>query len=338
MGGAAMRKLYCYYRVSGVSLVELMVAITIGLIITAAISTVFVTSKQTYNTQDKLARLQENGRFALQFIAKDLRLAGYYGCIDQINNMTVYSMLESGGPILDNFLTPLEATEGGANASDSITLRSADPANGVFITKEMPNTSAELDVNSLGSIKKGDIIMLSDCSSADVMQVTGVQDSPTRIQHNPGTETPGNKNPAWTNKPYGKDSKIMKFRAVRYFIANNARGTPVLFRAVNGEAPEELVEGIEQLQLLYGKDTDGDRAPNIYLKAGQAGLQTATDWSQVVTIRIGVLARTITEEGTDVDVNDYDVDDDGDKTDRQAPNDRHKRRIFLATVRLRNLP
>jgi len=73
----------------GFSLVELMVALTLGLIILSAVSMLFVSSKKTYTSQDRQARLQENSRFAMHFIIKDLRLTGYYGCVDEINPDTV---------------------------------------------------------------------------------------------------------------------------------------------------------------------------------------------------------------------------------------------------------
>ena len=61
----------------GLSLVELLVAMTVGLLLTAGVLTVFVNSKQTYRVQDNLSHLQENGRFALILLGNALRMAGY---------------------------------------------------------------------------------------------------------------------------------------------------------------------------------------------------------------------------------------------------------------------
>ena len=68
-------------KTPGFTLVELMVAITIGLIILAVLSQVYVGSKRTYRSQEALSRLQENGRYAIDFLGRDLRVAGYMGCI-----------------------------------------------------------------------------------------------------------------------------------------------------------------------------------------------------------------------------------------------------------------
>ena len=61
----------------GLSLVELMIAMTIGLFLLAAIGSVFLSSKQTYRTGDNLSRMQENGRFAVDWLGKEIRVAGY---------------------------------------------------------------------------------------------------------------------------------------------------------------------------------------------------------------------------------------------------------------------
>ena len=64
---------------AGFSLVEFMVAMAIGLILVGAVLAVFVNSSSTYTVNQSVARLQENGRYALDEITQDLQLAGYWG-------------------------------------------------------------------------------------------------------------------------------------------------------------------------------------------------------------------------------------------------------------------
>ena len=95
-------------RQRGMSLVELMVAMTIGLIITVVIANLFIGTKETYRTQDDLSRMQENLRFAFQVIGRTVRLAGYRAdwnrTVDQV--------------FLGN--SPVDGTNGaGANGSDT---------------------------------------------------------------------------------------------------------------------------------------------------------------------------------------------------------------------------
>lgn len=347
---------------AGFTLVELMVALTIGLIILAAVSSLFVSSKATYTAQDNMARLQENARFAMHFLTKDLRLAGYYGCVDEITPESINITLNDPTNFNFNAQIPIEGLDGGSGTpvwfpsgaaaglpsnavpgSDAVTVRFADPSTIVNITKEMPNTSAELDVSSTAGFSVGDVIVLSDCASADVMQITEVQESAKKLQHRPSNPDntkspphPGNSTQK-LKKAYGPPGgEIMRFVTRRYFVATGASGNPALFRNQNGGPAEELVDGVELIKILYGRDTDSDRVPDYYTKAGSAGLDEAHEWSSVVSVRIGVLMRTLNEKSTEVDVQSYDVDGDG-VDDFTAPGDRYTRRLFTSTVLLRNL-
>jgi type IV pilus assembly protein PilW len=67
---------------AGLSLVELMIAIAIGLVIMAALTTLFAHSSRTREELERNSRQIENGRFALELVSSDLRLAGFYGELD----------------------------------------------------------------------------------------------------------------------------------------------------------------------------------------------------------------------------------------------------------------
>ena len=63
----------------GLSLVELMISITIGLIILAALTTLFINQSRTRVELDKSNRMIDNGRYAMEILSNDLRLSGYFG-------------------------------------------------------------------------------------------------------------------------------------------------------------------------------------------------------------------------------------------------------------------
>ena len=350
-------------NIRGLSIVELMIALTIGLVILVAVTTLLVNSKRAYTTQDRLARVQENGRFAMQFLIKDLRLAGYYGCsndITSINNTLDTSDPSKFYPF--NAAYPLEGLEAAGGAwypsnsttmpskpvkagTDAVAIRKLDPSSSFSLVKEMPNESAVLFLDSASGLKDGDVVMVSDCSSGDLFQITNIQDGSgvnsgkKGVVHNPGGGDPGNATQELSKSYSPPGASIMKFTSSKYFISTGAGGGPALFRedeTVTPPVAEELVEGIESLQILYGKDTDGDKMPNIYLKAGASGLETESDWNSVVSVRVGVLAVTTNQEDAETDSASYDVDKDG-TDDLIAPGDRNKRRVFLSTVVMRNM-
>jgi type IV pilus assembly protein PilW len=66
-------------KMSGFTLVELMVTLVISMAILAALSQAFVSGNTAYSVQDRLGELQENGRYALYFMQRDIRMAGYPG-------------------------------------------------------------------------------------------------------------------------------------------------------------------------------------------------------------------------------------------------------------------
>ena len=68
------------HRQRGLSLVEIMVALAVGVVLLTGVVQIYASTKATYRLQDNLARLQENGRFALDFLTRDVRMAGYHGC------------------------------------------------------------------------------------------------------------------------------------------------------------------------------------------------------------------------------------------------------------------
>lgn len=371
----------------GFSLVELMVALTIAMIILAASVALMVNSKQSYTTQDGLARLQENARFAMQFLLRDIRMAGYYGCADDITS--VKSFLNAGNGFSFSFSNRIEGSEAGGvfNPSgtslstagintgtasgniwpntDAIAMRMLDASNPFALQGSMPQTSSSLKVNAGSGLAAGDVIMLTDCSNADMFQITNMNPNGgfDLVVHNPGSGSPGNNpanNPMKLSKKYQVNSQVMKFISVVYYIG---RGTadpsrPALWRqalvtntgaGTSTPTNQELVEGIESLQITYGVDTNGDRIPDYYLQANDASLGgTSTNWDKVVAVRIGILATTLTNDstpgntgkqsGTDLDKLTYDVNgytwpQAGDR----ATGDRRQRRAFVSTVIPRNL-
>jgi len=66
-------------REGGFSLVELMIASTLGLLILTTMVTVYVSTSQTRQEVDKASRQIENGRFAIQMLREDIQLAAFYG-------------------------------------------------------------------------------------------------------------------------------------------------------------------------------------------------------------------------------------------------------------------
>lgn len=273
----------------GLTLVELMVAITVGLILTAGIIQIFVNSKQTYRVEESLSRLQESGRMALDFIANDIRMASYWGC--QHTPSDVENDLDTSGPgYIDFTSSGVTGTEGGG-APDSITLSGADSSPGVT---PQPNgggavystsASTALQINLPNDLKSGDLVLVSDCTGGDIFQITGADPSAGGVvDHAVGAGSPGNT--SQLSKAYQGDASIFYMHQVVYTIKNGVDGQPALWRSDNGN-DQEIVDDVSDLQILYGEDMDSDRSVDTYVTA-----DNVTDFDNVYSVRVQLTVQT----------------------------------------------
>ena len=377
-------------RSRGFSLVELLVAITIGAIILAGAITLFVNNRDTYKTTNELSRLQETARYALGMMIKDIRMAGYFGCADRLDTVTDNNGAAAGdlwnpanpiegweggvagnylpsnvagvpgaggagfGSFVDNIADNPGATDGddgwvlalGGIVPDSITLRyltgnmnDAVGAAGILdnqVTADASNGAGSvITVDSAIGFSVNQVAAITDCGGSDVFQIDAVNTGP-----------PATVQASALSRGYNAVSNpmIAPFVGVRYYIGANGRSPnpttdpyPSLYRAIVSsggltEAPQELFEGIESLQLLYGEDTNADGAPDLYANADGIG-----SWTNVVSVRLSILVRTIDQRGradaANIDTNTYQVNNDL----FNPVDDRRRRRVFTTTVTVRNL-
>lgn len=281
----------------GLSLIELMVALVLGLIISAAIIQVFLTSKNVYRMQDAMARIQENGRFAVDYISRDLRMAGYMGCgnLDRIPVNVITATPADWEFDSDNFLIGQNDVLGtnalGAKAGTDIVQMRRASGDSVRLTGNLSTSNANIQlVDNRHGFKQGDTLMISDCVSADVFNVVNSPqinntDKKITIAHSSGGNTSNR-----LSKLYGPDAEVMAFQRVTYYVAaSNANpGVDALWILVEGSTaagvPVELVDGVENLQFEYGVDTSGNRSVNEYRTA-----TSVSDWSRVVSVRFSLL-------------------------------------------------
>jgi len=333
------------HKQNGISLIEILVALALSLIILAGVMHIFLNNKQTYRVQEAFARLQESGRFAMQFITKDLRMAGYVGCggkINSPNNIANYyppppapndNTADEVSMFTGSGIEGFEFSSLPIALSDAISLTSAKVVAGSDIVriKRAASTGARLTGNmtadnaniqldgttALGLFADNDYIFISDCEAADIFVANNVSASA-------GTITIAHSNAVnldnKLSKAYQQDAEVYKFVNTTYYIGNNVAGEPALYRRTLLNAgdlsEEELVEGVEDLQLLYGEDTDNDSAPNIYVDAS-----SVTDWNNVVAVRVELQVRSL---------------EDNLAKSMTAYGDRKLRRTFTTSIAIRN--
>jgi type IV pilus assembly protein PilW len=334
--------------------VEIMVALAISLVLLLGVIQIFMGSKKTYRMQEALSRVQENGRFAISFLSRGARLVGFRGCLP-VSSSNVENILNDQGNYGWNINAELEGHDGGSastwdpvlptilvgavvDGTDVVTERSMSP-DGISLVSPFSD-SAQLFVDpSLSDFADGEILMVTDCKQGSVFQATNIQASGGKIDvvhSSSGGFTPGNAGPQLANT-YGADAKLARMQTSAYYIGiSTDTGNPALFRshlvttggANNALQSEELVDNVEDMQILYGEDTDNDGSANRYVNASSVG-----DMSNVVALRIAVLVRSDDFiKSADDTATTYTLLD---KTDGPF-NDRRLRRVFITTVALRN--
>jgi type IV pilus assembly protein PilW len=314
------------FRQRGVSLIELMIALVIGLILLGGLIQIYLSTKQSYNAQEQLARMQESGRFAMDVITRDLRRSGYWG--GNVDTATV-----TGDP--GRVLNPTNACIGTADVDwgRMITWRVSglNNANADYGCA----TGYDTDLNS-------DILTVRYAGPEPLAALATLENDRLYMRSTlfAGRLMTGKESASAENllPPDDPDTPAHLFAQVRpvvshsYFIGvsdNVCAGQPIpgLFRvrldaAGTPGAVEEIAPGIEQLQVRYLHGGS-------YVDAGTVG----NDWVNVRAVRVWLLARgQCPEPGLNSTI-EYPM---GDVTWPPAP-DNFRRQLYVSTIMLRNM-
>lgn len=369
----------------GLSLIELMVAMTIGLIITIAVVQIFSSSRSTYQLDEGLARLQENARFSMEFLTREIRPAGHMGCL---RNVTPFNNVSAAAPF--NFSIPIQGFEysgtapgntyaysgavypadstalwnpalditlilgsgaGGAMAgTDAIVVRHVNSAPVALVAPYNDPTQVFLSPGGSNSFTVGQTALISNCEKASLFKIT---DKTGDILAHDGTEnfcstwTAGAANCPTDEQQYGPDSEVAQAQTFAFYIANGTNNVPSLWQATLTGPPAELVEGVENMQIMYGVDsatavgTNSSGQPNQYLTA--SAVTTGGLWGRVISVRISLLLSTVNTTGQaggpTLDANATYLlagSDAANGVTINPPDDRRRRRVFETTILLRN--
>lgn len=332
------------HKQSGLSMIELMISVTLGCLLLAGMTTVFVNVSNTRQEVEKAGRQIENGRYGMQLLSDDLASSGFLAEFDP---------------------TPLDTTAlaalPDACATDQATLQSALPLHVQGYDNGAGAPSCLTDVKT-----DTDIVVVRRASTC----VAGATNCDAFVAGQPyfqaslcapatgGTQL--SSSPA-TNADYAAQfyalesttaalvrnktdctavADIRRYRTHIYFIANNSVGSdgiPTLKRAELGAGAftiVPLVEGIDNLQLEYGIDADNNGTPDSY----NADPGTVASWRNVMSVKLNLLARNTEKTTGYTDARTFTLGQKADGTDNTVGpfGDYYKRHGYTAVVRLAN--
>jgi len=331
----------------GLSLIELMIALLLSSFITLGILTMYLDSTETSQVSRSLARVQEAGRISLDLIARDVRMAGFAGCADPLQDLSPAfdaSTLDAvffgsslrgarvGGDNWDDAVGNVDVAALEDNAvvdSDVLQLRRAS---GPFVTLDSDMTSSgstiDTDSDQAGAnFPIGEIALITNCVNADVFTVGDPSGfAVNEINHDALAGT------------YPEGSRVFHFNTSVYWVGDTGRtdqrGNAVFALYQNGL---EVVTGIERLQTLYGV-----RANDSFLRFLTGDEVAANEWNQVDVVQVGVLVSDEQRVMKIADAKSYTlpgitVQPAGTAgADATYPADGRLRTTFAMTVKLRN--
>jgi type IV pilus assembly protein PilW len=347
---------------AGFSLVELMIAITLGLLVLTSLAGTFFNSSRTRDEVERASQQIENGRYAVHVLSEDLRLAGYWAQFN-VNN----AGLAAPGSLPD----PCAVTLIGLSNAIPVHIQGYDnPSAATIAALTCP----------ISDWKPGtDVVVVrrvSTCSrgATDCPALTGApyfQASFCGNSSELGSPTPTDQfrlDTNTANPPLDRHRKdcttvqpdIRQVITRIYFIANNdasGDGIPTLKRAElvgttassTGFSIVSVSPGIENLQLEYGIDTNNDGIPDAMNTdptsynacAGPAAACSVTNWMNVMAVKINLLARNTLPTGGYTDGKTYTLGlmADGITANTYTPTGSalpYKRHVYQAEVRLTN--
>lgn len=316
------------FNQSGFSLVELMVAMVIGLFLTAGVFTMFNMSSANVTTTSQFNQLQENGRIALAIMERDISQLGFMG------DITGTDFIVGTNTTVD---APIAAADDCIGAGvNNASLPNNQPAHfrrlwgyesGVSPDSEsltcLTNSNVKENTDVL-QIKRlvGPSVAVGDKSHYFVAST-----SSQAIFFNDGAPS-----------TVLTSARIWEYQHHVYFIGDDDNDIPVLRRKTLTNSgmsnDEQLVEGIENIRILYGFDNDGDSTPDSYMPAAKVEslMWDNEQFQRLVAVKLYILVRAIQADRSYTNETNYQL---GDKA-ISAPNDNFRRKVMSTTIVLEN--
>ncbi len=248
------------YQQKGLSLIELMISITLGLILMTGVAQMFLSSKRTFGTQQGLSRVQETGRLAIDFIAQDIRMAGFTGFNSR--GTTVTNKIASP-TIVNNYaegISVFATTPVGVSSlpnTDVLVVRGALQSNNVPVSagSALNLIKVPTGTNVVGGCKNLSIrfnslcndeaLVIADYSKAYIF-------APTAIVTN-GTDLDISFAGVWGKDEFVAGAQVSTMKTVIYYIDNGTAGFPSLYQQINNETPLELLEGVKDMYITFSR-------------------------------------------------------------------------------------
>jgi len=320
---------------AGLTLVELLVALVLGLVLILGVLNIFVANRETFRVTENLARIQENARAGFDFMARDVREAGQNPCGTNI----VANVIRKTGAIpwwADWNSGPIIGVDGSVDRTDIVAFGTTTNArvagtDAVLVIRAEQDEKAvinhqagtfEMTLKAVTGLVADDVVLACDMQGAAIFQLGTVSTGLSLISYDPsfatlncsdqlGYPTPVNC-AAPPVKVFPAGAVLSKLSASFWYIGYSANGTRSLYRTrikksgtVMTTEPEEMVTGVQDLQMTYlTKNVSTEALATDWVAATDAvfdpgvGAWSEVNVSQVVAARIVMTLQSEENVGT----------------------------------------
>lgn len=264
----------------GVSLIEIMISLAIGLVILAAITTVFVGSNSSRREIDRSANLMENGRYAAESLSEEFKLAGYYGTLSVVSGDTNLPCSAQ----LSEWSSSLAIHVVGSNQGSSFSCLTDQKANTDAIFIQRVSTCAVGDTGCSAKDPKQAYLQVSECGDEYALTPwvldLGSKDKAIFALKNLKLVS--------GSAPICGDAGTAPLRRFyrSFYYVNTASNLMRADISPDGALDTtSIAENIDNMQLEYGFDTNGDGSPDSF------STTPPTSWKDAMGVRIWILAK-----------------------------------------------
>ena len=287
-----------YRLAKGLTLIELMIAMVLGLLVVGAAIAIFLSNRQAFRATENLGRVQETARVGFEVMVRDIRDSFGNACdfTTPVGNV----ITGAGANWFTNWAQPVFGFENGALAgslagTDAIQVLSGGPGEATVVSHNPGSRTFTMAAAPPHGFVAGNAVMVCDLLQTSIFRVSSVTGTTVRHLMAGGncSDNLGVLPAVCAGLPYtyGRNSVMSPLIASQWFVGANGRGGNSLFRH-NGVAPEEIAEDVSNMQIVYLEDT----AVNVSV---YAAADTVADWGRVRGARIIMTLVSPDAVGTD---------------------------------------
>lgn len=334
------------HRHRGVSLIELLIGLLIGLVLLGGVIQVYISNYQATRTISGFSAQQENSRVASHFLTQSLRLAGHYGSLKSSEINILGSIGISGvGNCNESWIldvdTPIRGYEGASSVagvsqfpsncipntsyvadSDILVLRYGSPTE-LTALSDLSSNKIYLRAAAFGGSLGGEILLGSNATNSQVGSVADLDVDGHLDAEGAGIYNYEYKTEVFFLRPCSELNGTQCNDGISTLVKYHLSETDFKIDAI--------AEGVEQFQIEYGEDTDNDKIANNWLSASNV-----SNWKNIMAVKIDLMIRSDQVDNLSNDTTTYNLVS-GFNFTPSTTEKKYQRKLYSRVVQLRNL-